>query len=280
MSDTQVFEALLAAKRSGQGGVLATIVKDRGSVPRHAGSKMFVFPDGRIVGTIGGGEMESRVIAHAAELIASGSSEIMHHDLVDPSQGDPGVCGGQVDIFMEPIVPDPTVLVIGCGHCGQALAELAHWSGFRVIVTDDRADLCNPNVIPHADEYLPIPPDQIAKEANIHRRTYIAAVTRGVPLDIKMLPALLDTPAPYIGVMGSRRRWATAAKKLREQGIGEESIRRVHAPIGMELNAETPREIAVSIMAEIIAHYRGGSGEPMKWLGSPEEADRSSSPSS
>jgi xanthine dehydrogenase accessory factor len=275
VSDTAVFEALLAAKRSGRGGVLATIIRDSGSVPRHAGSKMFIHPDGSIVGTIGGGEMESRVIAEATNVLASGQSEISHHELIDPSRGDPGVCGGQVDIFMEPVVPDPAVLVIGCGHCGQALAELAHWAGFRVIVSDDRADLCNPGVIPHADEYLTVPAADIAKTATIHSRTYIASVTRGMPLDVAMLPSLLETPAPYIGVMGSRRRWATAVKKLKEQGIPEDRLNRIYAPIGIELNAETPREIAVSILGQIIAHYRGGSGQPMKWMGTPEEADES-----
>jgi xanthine dehydrogenase accessory factor len=182
------------------------------------------------------------------------------------------VCGGQVDIFMEPIMPDPTVLVIGCGHVGQAVADLAHWLGFYVIVSDDRADLCNSDVIPHADEYVVVPPAEVANAAPIHRRTYVAAVTRGVPLDVQMVPALLDTPAPYIGVIGSRRRWATTVKQLKEQGVPEDDLARIHAPIGLELNAETPREIAVSIMAEIIGQMRGGSGEAMKWMGEPEEA--------
>ena len=176
-------------------------------------------------------------------------------------------------------MPDPTVLVIGCGHCGQALADLAHWVGFRVIVSDDRTDLCNPDVIPLADEYVLVSPNEITEKVNIHSRTYIAAVTRGVPLDIAMLPALLATDAPYIGVMGSRRRWATAVNKLKEQGVAEETLRRIHAPIGIEIKAETPREIAVSIMAEILAHHYGGTGSPMQWMGSTEEAERTSLPS-
>ncbi len=273
MSDQSVLDALVEAKRSGQGAVLATVVRDQGSVPRHAGSKMLIYPDRKIVGTIGGGEMESRVIEEALDTLREPKPRLSHFELVDITRGDPGVCGGQVDIFLEPVMPDPTILVIGAGHCGQALAELADWLGFRVIVTDDRADLCNPEVIPHADEHLVAPPAEIAQAASIHNRTYIAAVTRGVPLDVAMLPALLATPAPYIGVMGSRRRWATAVKKLKESGVSDESLRRIHAPIGIELNAETPREIAVSIMAEIIAHHYGGSGQPMQWIGTPEEAD-------
>lgn len=261
---------MLAAKRRGEPVVLATIVRDQGSVPRHAGTKMLVHPDGAITGTIGGGEMESRVIAEALALFESGQPVITHYELAEPSRGDPGVCGGQVDVFLEPIMPDPTVLVIGCGHVGQAVAELADWLGFYVIATDDRADLCNPGVVPHADEHVVAPPAEIASRAAIHSRTYIAAVTRGVPLDVAMLPALLETHAPYIGVMGSRRRWATAAEQLRAQGVDEATLARVHAPIGLELHAETPREIAVSIMAEILARHHGADAEPMKWLGAPE----------
>lgn len=272
MSDRDVFEAVLKAGQNGQAVVLATVIRDKGSVPRHAGAKMLIYPDGTAVGTIGGGELESRVMTEAPALLESGKPAVLHYELADPMSGDPGVCGGRVDIFLEPILPDPTVLVIGCGHVGQAVAELAHWLGFRVIVSDDREDLCNAKVIPDADEYLVVPPEEVAGRAAIHARTYIAAVTRGFPIDVAMLPQLLQTPAPYIGVIGSRRRWAVAVEKLKEQGIDEDALRRVHAPIGLELSAETPREIAVSIMAEIIAQLRGGMGESMKWMGAPDEA--------
>lgn len=272
MSDREIYQAILDAKARGQSVVLATITRDRGSVPRHAGSKMLVYPDGSIKGTIGGGEMESRVIEEALRLFETGERRNVHYDMIDPKRGDPGVCGGQLDMFLEPIMPDPTMLVIGCGHVGQALAELAHWLGFYVIATDDRAELCSAENMPHADERYVVSPGEVAERVPVHSRTYIAAVTRGVPLDVAMLPALLATPAPYIGVLGSRRRWATAAQQLREQGIDEHTLARVHAPIGLELEAETPREIAVSIMAEILAHRTGASAEPMKWMSEPEEA--------
>src|SRR6185436_4581896 len=193
MSDRAVYDAVTTIKQQGRAAVLVTIIRDQGSVPRHAGSKMLVFPDGRIVGTIGGGEMESRVIAAAPDLIRSGKTDILQFELVDLARGDPGVCGGQIELFLEPILPDPTVLVIGCGHVGQAVVELAHWLGFRVIACDDRADLCNPQATPFADEYLVIPAVEVADKVPIHSLTYIATVTRGVPLDIQMLPALLKT---------------------------------------------------------------------------------------
>ncbi len=259
MSEPDVFSAAVRAREAGEAAVLATVVRTQGSVPRHAGAKMLIFPDGRIVGTIGGGEMESRVIDSVADLIAKGDPKLITVNLADPTRGDAGVCGGQVEIFLEPIMPDPTILVIGCGHVGQALADLAHWLGYRVLVTDDRADLCNAETIPNADGYYPIQASEIATTIPIHARTYIAAVTRGVPLDVAMLPGLLHSKAAYIGVMGSRRRWATAAKQLKEAGITAEEMARVYAPIGLEIEAETPRQIAVSIMGQVIAHQRGAA---------------------
>lgn len=259
MSEPDVFRAAVRAREAGEAAVLATVIRTQGSVPRHAGAKMLAFPDGRIIGTIGGGEMESRVIDSVPGLIATASPNLITVNLADPARGDAGVCGGQVEIFLEPIMPEPTILVIGCGHVGQALADLAHWLGYRVFVTDDRADLCSPETIPDADGYYPVPASEIATTIPIHERTYIAAVTRGVPLDVAMLPGLLRSKAAYIGVMGSRRRWATAAKQLEEAGITAEEMARVSAPIGLEIEAETPRQIAVSIMGEIIAHQRGAA---------------------
>lgn len=277
MSDIDLYRELVEAKRTGRSVLLATVVRTAGSVPRHAGSKMLVDANGAILaGTVGGGEMENRVLERASEVIAGEQPEMLHYDLVDPADGDPGVCGGQMDIFMEPIMPDPTVLVIGCGHVGQALADLAKWVGFRVIVSDDRADLCSPENIPDADAYLVCAPAEIVEQATIHAQTYVASVTRGVPFDVAMLPMLLKTEAPYIGVMGSRRRWATTVQELKVQGIPEETLMRIHAPIGLELEAETPREIAVSIIAEIIARQKQGTGEAMKWPGAVQATDDSS----
>jgi xanthine dehydrogenase accessory factor len=260
----ELFEAIVAARRGGVNVVLATVVRTQGSVPRRAGAKMLVYPDGHFLGTIGGGEMESRVLEAVPRLLRNGQPDILHYELADPTRGDPGVCGGQVDIFMEPILPQPTVLVIGCGHVGQAVADLAHWLGFRVVVSDDRAELCSPEAIPQADEHLVLPPDRVAEQAPLHSRTYVAVVTRGVPFDVALLPALLESAVPYIGVIGSRRRWETARKELRAQGVDDEALSRVHSPIGLELGAETPREIAVSILAQIVAVQRGSGEAPME----------------
>jgi xanthine dehydrogenase accessory factor len=147
---------------------------------------------------------------------------------------------------------------------GRALAHAAKWCGFRVVVTDDRVELCTPEQTPEADEYLPGPLNEQLEKITITPQTYFALVTRGFPIDVKVLPTLLQSPAAYIGVIGSKRRWLTAANALRERGVTDEQLERVHAPIGLELNAETPEEIAISIMAEIIMRRRGGDGRPMR----------------
>lgn len=261
-----VAEALLRVHQEGLAAALATVIEVSGSVPRRVGSKMVVMPDGAIVGTVGGGKMESLVIQAAQQALQSGEPLTVEYTLNDITSGDPGICGGTVRLFIEPLIPAATLLVIGGGHVGKALAELGKWSGFRVILSDDRPEYCNASYVPDLDGYLPVPPAELPQHLRIDRHTYIAAVTRGLPIDEKLLPALLQTEAAYIGVIGSRRRWALTAKNLEAQGISPEQISRIHAPLGLELNAETPHEIAISILAEIIMLRRGGDGRPMRGL--------------
>lgn len=236
---------------------MVTIIRTAGSVPRHAGSKMLVSDAGAILaGTIGGGEMESRAIELALQCIADAQPRSASYQLADPTSGDPGVCGGTVEMFIEPLLTTPTLVIAGAGHVGRALAHAAKWCGFRVVVTDDRAELCTPELIPDADAFLSGPLREQLAQVDITPQTYIALVTRGFPIDVNVLPALLQSPAAYIGVIGSKRRWLMAANALREQGISDDQLKRVHSPIGLELNAETPEEIAISIMAEIIMRRR------------------------
>lgn len=260
---TSLYESLAELERTGQPAVLCTVVRARGSVPRHSGSKMLVHADGRTTGTVGGGEMESRVIREALEALHEGRPRLVAYTLVSPQAGDPGVCGGAMEIFVEPIRPQPTLLVIGGGHVGKALVHLGKWLGFRVALADDRPEFCNPEWAPGADEYLPVPAAQLPERFRFTSETYIVMPTRGVPLDVEGLPPLLEKPHAYLGVIGSRRRWETAAQQLEARGVSREKLARVHAPMGLELNAETPEEIAVSVMAEIIMLRRGGDGRPM-----------------
>lgn len=262
--DWVVFEAALAAQHEGRPAALATVIQTQGSVPRQPGSKMLVGPEGRIVGTVGGGEVEALAIREAQTAIRDGKTRVLSYNLSNLESGDPGVCGGTVTLFVEPLLLPPTVVVIGCGHVGKALAELAKWLEFRVIVVDDRPGYATPEQIPGMDGYIEAPPAELAQRLDFTPQTCIAAVTRGMVVDQELVPALLSTQAPYIGLIGSRRRWALTAQTLVEQGISRVSLERVHAPIGLELGAETPKEIAVSIMAEIIMVLRGGTGKSMQ----------------
>lgn len=254
----QVYEALVEIQRMGQVAALATVIRTQGSVPRHAGTKMVIYRDGQIVGTVGGGAMESRVVEAAQNIMQTGEPATVSYSLTDLGAGDPGICGGTAEIFIEPIGVTPTLVVIGCGHVGQALVTLGKWSGFRVVASDDRADYCNPQHVPEADECLAVPPAELLDHLEVTPLTYVAAVTRGLPIDEELFPKLLQSPAPYIGLIGSKRRWALTRKALIEQhGIAADVVDRVHSPIGYEIGAETPEEIAISIMAQIIALYRG-----------------------
>ena len=225
---------------------------------------MLVYPDGKFIGTVGGGELENRVHQAALESMDNGEAQTISYSMVDPSRGDPGVCGGTVEVFVEPILPPAMVLVIGAGHVGKAVVHLAKWLGFRVAVSDDRAEFCTPESVPGADAYYPVEMAELANQLKVTRQTYIVVTSRGSSVDAAGLPSLLESNAAYIGVIGSKRRWLTTVKALKEQGVSEELIKKVHSPIGLELNAETPEEIAVSIMAEILMLKDKGTGKMMK----------------
>lgn len=263
MERAKVHLSLADLEKNNAAGVLCTIVRSQGSTPRHATSKMLVYPDGSIVGTVGGGQMESWVIAAAVEALKEGQSRMLEYSMSDPARGDPGVCGGQVEIFVEPILPKPTLLLVGSGHVGKAVAHLADWLGFYVVVSDDRPEFCTIEAVPAGKKFFPIPMAELPSQFEITPWTYIVLTTRGVNIDVPGLPGLLNSQAAYIGVIGSRRRWSVARKELLANGVAEEKLNRVRSPIGLELNAETPEEIAVSIMAEIVMLRRGGNGQAM-----------------
>ena len=259
-----IFQAILDLEQSNGSAALCTVIKSEGSTPRHVGSKMLVYPNGKFIGTVGGGELESRVINAALESLKTGEAQNLSYTMADPSRGDPGVCGGTVEVFVEPILPPATIVVIGGGHVGKAVVHLAKWLGFRVAVSDDREEFCNSESVPGADAYYPIPMAELVNQIEITRQTFLVVTSRGSALDAAGLPPLLESDAAYIGVIGSKRRWLTTVKALNEKGVSDELIARVHSPMGIELNAETPEEIAVSIMAEILMQRDKGTGKQMK----------------
>src|SRR5512140_1155996 len=259
-----IYQALAELTANSGSGALCTVVKSEGSTPRHVGSKMLVYPDGKFIGTVGGGDLEHRVMDEAWMAMSEGKSRILSYSMVDPSRGDPGVCGGSVEVFVEPILPPAMIVVIGTGHVGKAVVHLAKWLGFRVAASDDRPEFCTPESVPGADAYYPVEMGKLAEQLKINRQTYLVITSRGSSVDAEGLPSLLESNAAYIGVIGSKRRWLTTVKALKEKGVPEEKINRVHSPMGLELNAETPEEIAVSIMAEVLMLKDKGTGKQMK----------------
>ncbi|MEX2144265.1 MAG: XdhC family protein [Anaerolineales bacterium] len=258
-----VFSRLTELQARSQPAALCTVTRASGSVPRQPGAKMLVFPNGRSEGTIGGGEMEARVVAEALVALADGKPRTLEYNLTDPGRGDPGLCGGTVEVFVEPILPQETMLIIGAGHVGRALAQVAEFLGYRVLLSDDRPELCTPEAVPHAQAFYPVPMSDLPDNLDITSQTYIALTTRNAQIDIKGLPALLDSPAAYIGVIGSRRRWAEARKQMEAAGVPKAKLERVSSPMGLEIKAETPEEIALSIMAQITMLRRGGDAKAM-----------------
>jgi xanthine dehydrogenase accessory factor len=258
--ESRILFELSAAVAEGHPVVLATVIGTHRSAPRHSGTKMLIFGDGTTSGTVGGGEMESRVIAAAGEVLSTNRPRRLEYALVDPRRGDPGVCGGEVEIYLEPFMPPHTVYVVGCGHVGSAVVDLAHWIGYRTVAIDDRPEMVTEKALPHADQRVVGSLADVA--APIDPDSSIVLVTRNVDSDVLVVPQALASPARYIGVMGSTTRWRTVAARLGDAGVTAADLERIHTPIGIELQAETLEEIAVSIMSEIIQVNRAAATAP------------------
>lgn len=256
-NNAAILHDLNAAVAADRPVVLATIVATRRSVPRHAGTKMLVYADGTTSGTIGGGAMEAKVVAEALHSLENGKIRLLDYELVNPNEGDPGICGGELTVYLEPYMPAHTVFVIGCGHVGRTVVELAHWLGYRTIAVDDRPDQVSEEAMPLADFRFAGSVADAIDQHQVTKDTSIVVVTRSPELDAEIIPALLDTPARYIGVMGSAKRWRSTRSQLVAAGVDEAVLERVRVPIGIELNAETLQEIAVSILSEVIRDNRG-----------------------
>jgi xanthine dehydrogenase accessory factor len=270
---TSIYASIREIERSGGRAVVCTVVRTRGSVPRHAGSKMIVHPGGRIEGTIGGGELESRVVADALRALAAAEPSLVSYAMRDPGAGDVGVCGGEVDIFIEPLSVRPTIVVVGAGELARALVEVGTWAGFRVVLSDARAERCRPEAVPGADAYVCAAIDELpgrlaeasgggSTDREIRRRDVAIVLTSLEPGGgALMFEAFSDA---YVGVVCSEEAWRSALRGLEAAGASRGALARVHAPCGLPLGAATPREAAVAIVSEIVMRRRGGTGEPMK----------------
>jgi xanthine dehydrogenase accessory factor len=252
-----------------------TIVRSNGSTPQRAGAKMLVFADGRIVGTIGGGCYENDAIGRARDAIATGKPALVSFDLNDDFVQESGlICGGQMDVYIDPIAPAPALYIVGAGHVGWHLARTAADAGFRIHVVDDREKFANAERFPFAEN---IEVDDIGAwlhRADLPPTAYAVVVTRGHTHDFEALRALAARDLRYIGLIGSRAKVARIFDALEAEGMPAECLRRVHAPIGLDIGAITPAEIAISILAELIAvrHGKDASALSLKWQRGPQSA--------
>ena len=241
--------------------VLATVTDVKGSSPRGVGAKMLILADGTTEETIGGGVLESEAIAEARACLASGTSYSRTYHLRSEGEGALGsLCGGDVTVFFEPHDPGRALLVIGAGHIGQKLCSCAGMLDFRVVVLDSREDMVTSDRFPGADGLICGDPARTAELYDIDERTNVVILTHSAEHDERALRAVIDSPAAYVGMIGSANKVRTVFARLRDEGVAGELLDRVHAPIGLDIGAETPAELAVSIMAEIVAEQYGKPG--------------------
>ncbi len=268
MSAREVFEAALRAAESGEAAALVTVTATEGSTPQKAGAKMVVYPDGRIVGTIGGGCLEAEMTWRARQAIESRRSQLASYDLIPDQAGDDGlVCGGRMQVFIEPIEGTPTLCLFGAGHVAQPLARMAKQVGFRVEVVDDRVKFANRERFPDADLVLVDDFTAAAAKLSLGRNSYAVVVTRGHGSDADALQACLGKGLRFVGLLASRPKVVHVFSALEERGVAAEELAAVHSPLGVEIGAATPEEIAVSVLAEMIAVRRGvdpGGARSMK----------------
>ena len=254
----EVFAAVADALERGEPAALVTIVSTTGSTPQRVGAKMLVFGDGRMVGTIGGGCYENDAFGKAREAILSRRPQLVHYELDDDFAQETGlICGGQMSVYIEPIEPSPELYVIGAGHVGFHLANLAHEVGFRVHVIDDREKFANRERFPNAAEVLTENIPEWIERTRLAPHAYVVVVTRGHTNDLDAMCALAPRELRYLGLIGSRAKVARIYEQLQTEEMPASLLENVHAPIGLDIGAVTPQEIAVSILAELIAVKHG-----------------------
>jgi xanthine dehydrogenase accessory factor len=252
-----IYGEIVKLQRAGHRGAVATIVNVRGSVPSFKTAKMLVRDDGSICGTIGGGCVEAEVWQAAREVMANETSRTLSFDLNQDPKYDTGlVCGGTLEIFIEPILPPALLYIFGAGHVAYGLYKVARNAGFEVVVADDREAYANRERFPEARQVITEDFDQALAGLTPNESSYIVIVTRGHRDDMRVLRWAVQTQARYIGMVGSKRKAITIFRELTREGLKPELFDRVHSPVGLDIGAITPEEIAVAIVAEIIAIRR------------------------
>lgn len=242
---------------------LVTITKSNGSTPRVAGAQMTVLKDGSIIGTIGGGAVESKSIELALEAIANGESKSIFLPLKDEGM----VCGGEIEIFIQVFKPHPELLIVGGGHISLALHKVASFLNFDIIIFEDREEFISCDRFPNAKKLILGKVDEKLKDYRIDENSYIVIVTRGHKYDCEALEAVINSKAKYIGVIGSKKKVKNMFSILKDRGITEYQLSKVYSPIGLDIADNTPEEISISILAEILSVKNNKSAGHMKVLG-------------
>ena len=246
-----IYQEIVRIRQEGKEAALVTVIAASGSSPREEGAKMLIHPDGSIMGTIGGGSVEMAVIKEALKVIKGGQPQHLFYRLKEGEELGM-LCGGEVEFFIEPLMPDPTLFIFGGGHIAYTLAKMAKLVGFKIVVIDDRPEYANPKRFPEAEQTLAIDFAKAFSNLKIGKSGYIVIVTYGHSGDEVVLEGALKTKARYIGMIGSKTKNKVVFSHLLTKGFSQELLDRVHAPIGLAINAQTPDEIAVSILAEMI----------------------------
>lgn len=252
-----IYEQIVQLRREGRRGAVATIVNVRGSIPSFRTAKMLVRDDGSIVGTIGGGCVEADVWQAAREVMESEKPRTLTFDLNQDPKYDTGlVCGGTLEVFVEPVLPPAILYLFGAGHVSSSLCKVASVAGFEPVVIDDRSSYATTERFPAAREIHALDFDQAMQKLEPSEASYIVIVTRGHRDDMRILRWAVQSRARYVGMIGSKRKVIGIFKTLQAEGIPVSLFDRVHAPIGLDIGAVTPDEIAVAITAELIAFRR------------------------
>ena len=261
-----LFEEIVKMRRRGQRGALATIVHTNGSIPSYESSRMLVREDGSIAGTIGGGCVEAEVWAAAKEVMQKEAPRKMVFHLNNEASYDNGlICGGTLEVFVEPILPQPAAYLFGGGHVSMAVARAAHAAGFAIAVVDDRDAFANKERFPMAQELF-TSYEEAFEKLRPNAASYLVIVTRGHKEDMRVLAWAVRTEARYVGMIGSKRKVMSVYKALENQGYKMEEFERVYAPMGLDIGALSPEEIAVSITAELVAVRRNAADAEHKKL--------------
>ena len=257
-----VYEELVRLRRLGQKCALCTIVEVNGSIPSYESAKMLVREDGSFVGTIGGGCVEAEVWSAAREVMDTEKPRHLAFSLGQDAAYDNGlICGGQLNVFVEAVIPQPHAFIFGAGHISKSLSRIANIAGFATVIIDDRESFANRERFPEAEEIHAGEYEAVFPKLAINSTSYVIIVTRGHRDDMRVLRWAIETPARHIAMIGSKRKVIGVVKELEKEGVPRSAFERIFAPMGFEIGAITPEEIAVSVVAEMIAVRRDPKAE-------------------